>query len=208
MAGVTIILNCSISLPTGVVGTPIFEWMGPGASTKNTHSEGNMFSILTLNEIRPSRAGLYTCTIKFGGFISTSTNVTVSGMCVAKCQSFSMRNSFPSVEMPIPSISYTTLLAGATSVLACNYSLSGFTFRPNVVWTVDGNAVVTSGNERISTTGVSLMFSPLTTSDTGMYACAVNITSQTPFVKLLGDIKMDTLNIIVQSKSKFFCFFP
>ena len=119
-----------------------------------------------------------------------------------------MRNIFPSVEMPSPSISYTTLLAGATSVLACNYSLSDFTFRPNIVWTVDGNAVITSGNERISTTGLSLMFSPLTTSDTGMYACAVNITSLTPFVKLLGDIKLDTLNIIVQSKSKYSIFFP
>ena len=79
MAGVTVVLNCSISLPTGIVGTPRIEWMGPGASMNTTHSEGNTFSILTLNEIEPSQAGLYTCTAILGGSISTTTNVTVSG---------------------------------------------------------------------------------------------------------------------------------
>ena len=78
IAGDTVTLNCSITLPTS---TPEFQWEGPGGVTPvpadPTISGGLIFSVLTLREIKTSQAGQYTCTVTFDGSVSTSINITV-----------------------------------------------------------------------------------------------------------------------------------
>ena len=68
-----------------------------------------------------------------------------------------------------------------------------------VSWTVNGSAVATSEYDYISTAGVSLIFSSLTTSDTGNYTCAVE--SNDIRVIIEGEAKTSPkIDIIVQSK--------
>ena len=81
MAGESVTLTCSVTLPDGVTGTPDFQWEGPGGETltpaESTTSGGTVSSDLTLSEISTSQAGQYTCTATLSGSISTSTTITV-----------------------------------------------------------------------------------------------------------------------------------
>ena len=70
-----------------------------------------------------------------------------------------------------------------------------------VTWRVGNDAVATSADGHISTAGVSLIFSPLTTSDTGTYTCTVTITTpQTPHVTVQRPVESEGRDITVQSK--------
>ena len=80
MAGDTVTLTCSVTLPTGVTGTPDFQWEGPGVTPTpaGPTTSGQMVSSdLTLSEIATSQAGLYTCTATLIGSNSTSVIITV-----------------------------------------------------------------------------------------------------------------------------------
>ena len=87
MAGDTLTLTCSISLPPGVNGTPVFNWERAGEiptpAIIPTSSGGMTYSSeLTLDVIAASQAGLYKCIAILGGSISTNITVTVLGMCL------------------------------------------------------------------------------------------------------------------------------
>ena len=83
MVGDNITLTCSVVLADGVTGTPDYQWMGPagGVIDTATHfsNDQSVSSVLTLSEIVPSQAGLYTCTVipVNGSSNATSINVTV-----------------------------------------------------------------------------------------------------------------------------------
>ena len=80
MVGSRVNLTCSISLPSGVTGSPEFEWDGSLISTDLSSSvEGMIFSQLTLSDIAPSDAGPYTCTATLRGSVSTTFNLSVQG---------------------------------------------------------------------------------------------------------------------------------
>ena len=68
------------------------------------------------------------------------------------------------------------------------------------MWTLNEVQVPTTGNERISTDEISLIFSPLTTSDSGVYTCTLNITSLTQYVAIIGGVTMAEMKINLQSK--------
>ena len=80
MAGDTVILTCSLTLPSGVTGTPVFQWERPGVTPTPDDpapSGGVVSSILTLTSVSTSEAGLYSCTASLRGEISTNTIITV-----------------------------------------------------------------------------------------------------------------------------------
>ena len=82
MLGENIILTCSVVLPDGVTGTPDYQWMGPagGVIDTATHSSNDqsVSSVLTLREIAPSQAGLYTCTAILANGASNATSIIVT----------------------------------------------------------------------------------------------------------------------------------
>ena len=101
---------------------------------------------------------------------------------------------FSPVEVPAPSITHSTLLAGTECNLTCDYSLDFFPHEASASWTVNGNEVLIEG--------VTLSFSPLNTADNGKYSCELNITSLTPYVIAEGPPRRsDELSIAVESKS-------
>ena len=106
-------------------------------------------------------------------------------------------NTF-SVPAPTPSITYTSLTAGTMSTFMCNYTLN-VDVRATAVWTLNEVPIPTTGNERISTDKISLIFSPLTTSDSGEYSCTLNIMSLMQYVAIIGGVTMTKID--VQSKS-------
>ena len=73
MAGDTVTLTCSLTLPHGVPDTPEFQWEGPGGVTLTPAASSD----LPLNDLTTSQAGQYTCTATLGGSINTSTTITV-----------------------------------------------------------------------------------------------------------------------------------
>ena len=80
MAGDTVTLTCSVTLPHGVTGTPDFQWVGPGVPptpADPTTSGEVVSSDLTLSEIATSQAGQYTCTATLNGSVNTSITIAV-----------------------------------------------------------------------------------------------------------------------------------
>ena len=83
MAGGSLTLNCSISLPSGIGHTPTFQWEGPEGNQNPTMStpmliEGRVSS-LTLDDVQPADAGVYSCVATLGGSITNTITVNVQG---------------------------------------------------------------------------------------------------------------------------------
>ena len=215
MAGDTVTLTCSVTLPHGVTDTPDFQWEGPGGviltPADSMTSGQTVSSDLPFNEITTSQAGQYTCTATLRGSINTSTTITVEsefksvvmGITDATCSA---------VPTPTPFIRMSgSFVAGTISNLTCNYTLSqsvDTALSASAVWTVNGTAVATSEDGgRISSDGLSLVFSPLTTSDTGRYTCTLTLTAspQTPHVTVQGPA-MQSLEKIISVQSEAYHF--
>ena len=78
MAGDTVTLTCSVTLPSGVTDTPVFQWEGSsGVSSTSMTSGHTVSSDLTLNGISTSQAGEYTCNATLSGSITDSITITV-----------------------------------------------------------------------------------------------------------------------------------
>ena len=82
MAGSSLTLTCTVTLPTGVSETPTVQWEGPGLSTTGSvgGSGSNYTSQQTLDPLTLSQAGDYTCTATYtvDGVPEGSDTVTVT----------------------------------------------------------------------------------------------------------------------------------
>ena len=220
MAGGNVTLTCSVTLPHGVTGTPEIQWDGPGGVTLNLTASGSgdssgsgqafissggeqtVSSDLPLSEITTSQAGQYTCTATLRGSITTSTNITVESEFSRALSSMILPLPTLSVSAPTPEITASvtgTVSAGAPLNLTCHYTLSPSVdtdLLTAVTWTVNGTAI---DEGLVSSDGVSLIFSPLTTSDTGNYTCTVYPVNE--YVVIEGGPKESELYpLIVHSK--------
>ena len=67
MAGSSLTLTCTVTLPTGVSETPTVQWEGPGLSTTGSvgGSGSTYTSQQTLAPLTLSQAGDYTCTATY-----------------------------------------------------------------------------------------------------------------------------------------------
>ena len=70
-------LTCNVSVASGVTGTPVVQWVGPGSSAPIT--TGGDFTVsntspynLIINPLRQSHAGRYTCQATVGGDTGTA----------------------------------------------------------------------------------------------------------------------------------------
>ena len=76
-------LICNVTLSNGIDGVITVEWMGPGTSNVITTSGDFTIShnTLTINPLRESHAGQYTCWASVGGVNGTaSVTVNPTGM--------------------------------------------------------------------------------------------------------------------------------
>ena len=108
-----------------------------------------------------------------------------------------------SVPVPTPFITLSntdTVYAGTALNLTCDYTLSpsvDITPQTAVAWMVDGVTVDISPS-RIATDGATLIFSPLTTSDTGSYTCTLTVTASQTHVTVEGPAQSEMEDVIVQ----------
>ena len=99
-------------------------------------------------------------------------------------------------------------IAGTSLILSCDYTLSisvDTDITTSATWTINNTILDISDDDdddSISSDGVNLIFSPLTTTYTGIYTCILTITpsSQTPHVTVQEPVESSEENIIVQSK--------
>ena len=110
--------------------------------------------------------------------------------------------SISSVPMPTPFITNSTIIAGNGGNLTCSYAPDPtFSVEASVTWTVGGEEVTAYEDDRISTEGTSLVFSPFHTSDTGNYNCSLSLMSMEPYIEVVQGPQMSQVSeIIVQSK--------
>ena len=113
------------------------------------------------------------------------------------------------VPTPTPFISTdSSPIAGTSLILSCDYTLSisvDTDITTSATWTINNTVLDISNDDdddSISSDGVNLIFSPLTTTYTGIYTCILTITpsSQTPHVTVQEPVESSEENIIVQSK--------
>ena len=116
------------------------------------------------------------------------------------------------VPTPTPFISTdSSSIAGTSLILSCDYTLSisiDTDITTSATWTINNTVLDISDDDdddSISSDGVNLIFSPLTTTYTGIYTCILTITpsSQTPHVTVQEPVQSSEENIIVQSKLYF-----
>ena len=77
MAGESVSLTCSVTLPGTVSGSPVFQWAGPGdplTPAAPSASGQVVTSTLTLSAVRTSQAGQYTCTASVEGTTLTNSS--------------------------------------------------------------------------------------------------------------------------------------
>lgn len=93
---------------------------------------------------------------------------------------------------PVSITSSGTAIAGETYNLDC-FALTRSNTRahPNIVWLDPKNNTILSASGRISTFGSmsTLIFSPLTASDTGTYTCKTAMGSEVDFVSVRITVK-------------------
>ena len=81
MAGESVSLTCSVTLPGTVSGSLVFQWAGPGDTptpAAPSNSGQVVTSTLTLSAVRTSQAGQYTCTASLeGSTVSSAVDITV-----------------------------------------------------------------------------------------------------------------------------------
>ena len=101
-------LTCNVSIASGVTGTPTVQWAGPNSSAPiATGGDFTVSStppyILSINPLRQSHAGQYTCRATVGGDTGTaSVIVDITGMCTC------MLASYPGLLTP-DFVTYTTI---------------------------------------------------------------------------------------------------
>ena len=116
------------------------------------------------------------------------------------------------VSVPTPMIIANvtgTVYAGIPLILSCDYTLSisvDTDITTSATWTINNTVLDISDDDddddSISSDGVNLIFSPLTTTYTGIYTCILTITpsSQTPHVTVQEPVESSEEDIILQSK--------
>ena len=96
MAGESITLTCSVTIPYELNGIPEFQWEGPGETPDPAASSTigqEVTSQLTLSAIRTSQAGQYTCTASLDKFDrSNSTVVSVQSKDINHVHTFDYKN--------------------------------------------------------------------------------------------------------------------
>ena len=88
MAGSSLTLTCTVTLPTGVSEAPTVQWEGPGLSTTGSvgGSGSTYTSQQTLDPLTLSQAGDYTCTATYteSGETSPEGSDTVTVTVISK----------------------------------------------------------------------------------------------------------------------------
>ena len=81
MAGESITLTCSVTIPYGLNGIPEVQWKGPrqipNPTSPSVVSGQELTSTLTLSAIRTSQAGQYTCTASLTDFNRNDSKIVV-----------------------------------------------------------------------------------------------------------------------------------
>ena len=107
------------------------------------------------------------------------------------------------VPVTAPSVSVSTadnIVAGDTVNLTCEYVLTpSVDVTVSVTWMVNGLGIDTAKDSHVTSNGGQLIiFSPVTTSDTGRYRCTLSITApHTAFITL--QVQSAEKEIIIQS---------
>ena len=119
MLGLQYTLTCNVSVASGVTGTPTVQWVGPGSSAPIVTSGDFTVSstssyALTINPLRQSHGGQYTCQATVGDDTGTaSVMVNIAGMYV----SLTPRPSDPRQILSLA----LALLHGNGSVQVCHW---------------------------------------------------------------------------------------
>ena len=160
MAGDIVTLTCTITLPSGVTDTPVFQWEGPGGVTLTPEDSmingQTVSSDLILTAITTSQAGQYTCAATLSGYTySDSTDITVQSKfnkLLIVNDDYNNLSTIP-VSVPTPMIIANvtgTVYAGTQLTLSCDYTLSisvDTDITTSATWTINNTVLDISDDD-------------------------------------------------------------
>ncbi|KAL5486725.1 hypothetical protein EMCRGX_G019242 [Ephydatia muelleri] len=199
IAGSVYSLVCMVKVVDGLVVVLDVVWMkdegvlvnGTNITLTRTVSGGNSTLNLTLNPLLTSHGGQYTCVAtisvpQLSLSVTNSSAVTVS-----------VQIPVPSVTVPLGSSVYT----GTFISMSCAFTVLSVVDYPvmlNSLWTgpqgpiYNGNRTMTIITQSMMVYIATLQINPSNTSDTGIYWCVGNISSNSSFIVTSNNASANT----------------
>ncbi|KAL5486722.1 hypothetical protein EMCRGX_G019239 [Ephydatia muelleri] len=202
IAGSVYSLVCMVKVVDGLVVVPDVMWMKDGGVLVNgtnttltrTVLGGNSNLNLTFNPLLTSHGGQYTCVAaisvpQLSLSVTNSSTVTVS------------------VQIPVPNVTLSPVPLGSsvytgTSIsMSCAFTVPSVVDSPvmlNTLWTgpqgpiYNGNRTMATITQSMMVYNATLQINPSNTSDTGIYWCVGNISSNSSYIVTTSNASANT----------------
>ena len=229
IAGSVYSLVCMVKVVDGLVVVPNVVWMKNGSVLVNgtnttltrTVSGGNRTLNLTFNRLLTSHGGQYTCVattsvpqLSLNITISSAVTVSVQGefsivtfKCYHECNIFTV--PVPSVTLsPVPLGS--SVYTGTSNSISCVFTVPSVVDSPVMLKTLwigpqgpiyNGNRTMTTITQSLMVYIATLQINPSNTSDTGIYWCVGNISSNSSYIVTSSNASANT-SLTVQGENR------
>ena len=228
IAGSVYSLVCMVKVVDGLVVVPDVVWMKDGGVLVNgtnttltrTVSGGNSSLNLTFNPLLTSHGGQYTCvaTISVPQLslnITNSSSVTVSVQSEFNNVTFKCYHECNIFTVPVPSVTLSPVPLGSsvytgTSIsMSCAFTVQSVVDSPvmlNILWIgpqgpiYNGNRTMTIITQSMMVYNATLQINPSNSSDTGIYWCVGNISSNRSYIITSSNASTNT-SLTVQGEN-------
>ena len=229
IAGSVYSLVCMVKVVDGLVVVSDVVWMkdggillnGTNATLTRTVSGGNNTLNLTFNSLLTSHGGQYICVATIS-VPQLSLNITNSSAVSVSVQSkfnnvtFKFYHEFNIFTVPVPNVTLSPVPLGSsvytgTSIsMSCAFTVPSVVDSPvmlNTLW-IGPQGPIYNGNRTMATITQSMMvyiatlqINPSNTSDTGIYWCVGNISSNSSYIVTSSNASANT-SLAVQGENR------
>ena len=229
IAGLVYSLQCMVKVVDGLIVVPDVVWMKDGRVLVNrtnttltrTVSGGNSTLNLTFNPLLTSHGGQYTCvaTISVPQLslnITNSSAVTVSVQSEFNNVTFKCYHECNIFTVPVPNVTLSpvplgsSVYTGTSNSISCAFTVPSVVDSPVMLKTLwigpqgpiyNGNRTMTTITQSLMVYIATLQINPSNTSDTGIYWCVGNISSNSSYIVTSSNASANT-SLMVQGRNR------
>ena len=229
IAGSVYSLVCMVKVVDGLVVVPDVVWMKDGGVLVNgtnttltrTVSGGNNTLNLTFNPLLTSHGGQYICVAaisvpQLSLSVTNSSAVTVSAQSEFNNVTFKCYHEFNIFTVPVPSVTLSpvpfgsSVYTGTSISMSCAFTVPSVVDSPVMLKTLwigpqgpiyNGNRTMTIITQPTMVYNATLQINPSNTSDTGIYWCVGNISSNSSYIVTSSNASANT-SLVVQGENR------
>ena len=229
IAGSVYSLVCTVKVVDGLVVVPDMVWMKDGGALVNgtnttltrTVSGGNSTLNLTFNPLLTSHGGQYTCVAtisvpQLSLSVTKSSAVTVSVQGEFNNVTFKCYHECNIFTVPVPSVTLSpvpfgsSVYTGTSISMSCAFTVPSVVDSPvmlNTLWIgpqgpiYNGNRTMTIITQSMMVYNATLQINPSNTSDTGIYWCVGNTSSNSSYIVTSSNASANT-SLTVQGENR------